>query len=351
MTEALPSFEQWRRTMPRSYASGSERARRARIYEANIDVIRAHNRRALGWRMGVTPFTDLTADEFAQGWLSTTIARPSGPVARDVPLPEVAANASIDWRARGAVTPVKNQEHCGACWAFGTTGSVEVRRGSLNKLCVGDTPISQDFTRIIRMVLIPAYHCVQGAHYLATKRLVSLSEQQLVDCTTADGNKGCKGGDAVMSYKYIIANKGIGTEADYAYDIMGYDKKPPPTHPCNTSKAARRSVTISSYVQVRANSEPQLAAAIMRTPVIVAVAASRLWQHYKGGVMPDSWCPPPAKPNHMILAVGLADAYYIVKNSWGGAWGEAGYVRMARNATGTTGGLCGIASQATFPIV
>ena len=93
-----------------------------------------------------------------------------------------------------------------ACWAFGTTGSIE------------------------------------GAHYLATKQLVSLSEQQLVDCSTA-GNKGCKGGDAIFSYKYILANKGLATEDDYPYDIMGYDKKPPPVHACNTSLQSHHNVT------------------------------------------------------------------------------------------------------------
>eukprot|EP01050_Picozoa_sp_SAG11_P024045 SAG11_NODE_5012_length_1692_cov_1.664156_2_plen_113_part_00 len=96
-------------------------------------------------------------------------------------------------------------------------------------------------------------------------------------------------GDAVNSYKYIIKNLGIDSEADYPYDIMGYDKKPPPVHPCNTSKASHHNVTISSYVQVTPNSEPQLAAAIAKTPVTVAVSANKLWQHYKGGIMPTNW--------------------------------------------------------------
>ena len=144
----------------------------------------------------------------------------------------------------------------------------------------------------------------------------------------------------MISYKYVIANKGIGTEDDYPYDIMGYDKyvqkstyrhdfnyrdaflqsacacrKPPPVHACNMSKASHHNVTISSFVQVTANSEPQLAAAIAKTPVTVAVSANSLWQHYKGGIMPPNWCPSPVNPkslNHMILAVGIAPGYYIV---------------------------------------
>jgi C1A family cysteine protease len=217
--------------------------------------------------------------------------------------------------------------------------------------CVAGMPRSR-ITAVISMSgAFGTTGSIEGAHFLATKQLVALSEQQLVDCTTVDGNKGCKGGDAVNSYNYIIKNRGIDSELDYPYDIMGYDKKPSPIHPCNESKASHHNVTISSFVHVAANSEPQLAAAIAKTPVTVAVSANKLWQHYKGGIMPPNWCPPPIKENHMILAVGMAADYYIVKNSWGGGWGEKGYVRMTRNATGTSGGLCGIASQASYPVV
>ena len=319
--DELPSFAAWERQTQGSY-SGRGRSAREMVYAENLAAIRAHNsqRPAPPWRMGVGPFTDLTAEEFAAGWLSSSVGGGDTPPAPQqwvqLSLPTVGANATIDWRTRGAVTPVKNQEHCGACWAFGTTGSIE------------------------------------GAHFLKTGRLVSLSEQQLIDCSLGDGNKGCKGGDAANSYRYIIANHGIDTEADYPYDIMGYDiKGATPVLPCNTTKAARHNVSIAASIRVPAGSEAQLAAAIMKTPVTVAVSANKLWQHYRGGVMPPSWCPPGSKTNHMILAVALSPDSYTVKNSWGGGWGEAGFARLARNQSGTSGGPCSIASQASYPVM
>ena len=192
-------------------------------------------------------------------------ALPSGP------LPE-----SIDWRAHAAVTPVKNQAQCGSCWAFSTTGAVE------------------------------------GINAIVTGKLVSLSEQELVDCDTAHDH-GCSGGLMDFAFDFILANGGIDTEADYAYKAE--------EHKCKIDKEARHVVSIDGHEDVPPGDEAALAAAVSRQPVSVAIEADqRPFQLYVGGVF-DAACGEAL--DHGVLAVGYGSEagqdYWIVKNSWGPA--------------------------------
>merc|ERR1719322_984268 len=199
---------------------------------------------------------------------------------------------SVDWRTKGAVTPVKNQGQCGSCWAFSTTGSLE------------------------------------GQHFRKTGKLVSLSEQNLVDCSTKYGNHGCSGGLMDLAFKYIRDNHGLDTEQSYPYE--GQEDR------CQF-KRSDVGADDKGYVDVPTGDEEALAKALASVgPVSVAIDAShRSFQFYSHGIYDEPDCSPQAL-DHGVLAVG----YFLVKNSWGETWGDGGYVKMTRNGQNQ----CGIAS-------
>jgi len=218
-----------------------------------------------------------------------------------------AAPTSVDWRNKGVVTGVKDQGQCGSCWSFSTTGSVE------------------------------------GAWAL-NYSLVSLSEQNLMDCSRSYGNYGCNGGLMDNAFKYIIANGGIDTEASYPYEEST-------SYNCRYT-TAKRGATVKSYKDVAKGSEPSLQNSVAyHGPVSVAIDASQTsFQLYKGGYYYESKCSS-TNLDHGVLTVGYGTGtsgdYWIVKNSWGTSWGDKGYIYMARNRNNN----CGIATQASFPIV
>ena len=305
---ACPSFDEWALEHGKSYAP-TERDYRETVYGTNIEKINAHNAGNSSWTMAVNKFADLTADEF-KALVSTPMPRKYRGLRNYAHIYNTTANpASVDWSQKGAVTPIKNQQQCGSCWAFSTTGSVE------------------------------------GAWFIAKGSLVSLSEQQLVDCSTAEGNQGCNGGLMDDAFQYIIDNKGITTETAYPYTATGP----------NTCEAKGKPVaaTLTTFKDVPANSEVALETAIVQQPVSVAVEADQsVFQFYSGGVM-DSSCG--TQLDHGVLAVGYGTdtgkEYYKVKNSWGADWGEKGYIRLGRGAKFNPSGQCGIQMMASYPIV
>jgi len=125
---------------------------------------------------------------------------------------------SIDWREKNVVTSVKNQGACGSCWSFSTTGAIEV------------------------------------AVAIESGNLVSLSEQQLMDCARAEGEQSCEGGMMDGAFEYVIKNHGLDSEADYPYEMTDES--------CNQDKEKRHVATIKSFHDVSPNDEQALAQAV-----------------------------------------------------------------------------------------
>jgi len=278
--------------------SQSEFAGKYRVFKSNMDFVLSWNSNAENHRVAINKFADLTVAEFSAMYLGTRAT-----VAAATYVPSVTAD-TVDWRTKGAVTPVKNQGQCGSCWAFSTTGSTE------------------------------------GAHFLAAGTLVSLSEQNLVDCSDSQGNQGCNGGLMTQAFTYIIDNKGIDTEKSYPYTAQDGN--------CHYSTANIGS-TLVSYVNVQTGSEADLVTKINAGPTSVAIDASHSsFQLYKSGIYYEPACSATAL-DHGVLAVGYGATgtkdYYIVKNSWGTDWGTAGYIEMSRNRNNN----CGIATMASLP--
>ncbi|KAG2430811.1 hypothetical protein HXX76_009787 [Chlamydomonas incerta] len=312
------AFGLWAAQHSRTYSEGSpEYTRRLGVFVDNVRAIAEQHRRDPGVTLALNEYADETWSEFAAKRLGLTITpeQLAAKEARSTRLQasggwryaDVAAPTAVDWRSKNAVSEVKNQGQCGSCWAFSAVGSIE------------------------------------GANALATGQLVALSEQQLVDCDTAS-NMGCSGGLMDDAFKYVIDNGGIDTEDDYSY-WSGYGFG----FWCNKRKQTDRpAVSIDGYEDVPTN-EPALVKAVSGQPVAVAICAGANMQFYSKGVI-SSCC---EGLNHGVLAVGYdvsdkAQPYWIVKNSWGGSWGEQGYFRL-KMGEGPKG-LCGIASAASYAV-
>jgi len=298
---AFPTFAAWAAMHGKVY-NGDEAVTREAIYNQNLDIMQANNE-ASGGVLGVTQFMDITQEEFKQQYLGFTMPETDVPSLGVHTASDAAAPTSIDWSTKGAVTPVKNQGQCGSCWAFSTTGGLE------------------------------------GRVFTATNQLVSLSEQQFVDCDKGS-DQGCNGGLMDNAFVYA-ASHAICTEGSYSY--KGVDGS------CQASGCtvglAQGDVTGHKDVSSSASA---LESAVAQGPVSVAIEADQSsFQYYTGGVMTGS-CG--QQLDHGVLAVGYGTdsgtKYWKVKNSWGASWGESGYIRMAQ-----AGNLCGIQNSASYPVI
>lgn len=219
---------------------------------------------------------------------------------------DIEASDSLDWRQLGAVSKIKDQGVvCGSCWAFSVTALTE------------------------------------SHHFIKTKELLDLSEQQLVDCVFE--NVGCEGGTISETFNYIIHN-GIAASEEYPYK----EKE----GKCQSSYVDSTAVEMYGHAWLYGDEENLKLAIDQFGPVGVSINAGlKSFQFYSSGIFDDPDCV--TSPNHAVVIVGYdidnqtGMDYWIIKNSWSDKWGEAGYMRLIRNKNG----ICGITSYQFFPLM
>jgi cathepsin L len=287
----------------------AEYLHRFEVFKTNVEFINEHNLEGHGYTVAINKFADMTNAEYKALYVNgyRRANRSTGVV------PEVVGEplATVDWVAKGAVMPIKDQGQCGSCWAFSATSTVE------------------------------------SAHQIATGKLVGLSEQELVSCSTSYGNLGCNGGLMDSAFQYVMKS-GQCTEAAYPYTATS------DFFNCKSSSCAV-AARITGYVDVvpwtTTANDNALIAATNLTPVSVAIEADTLaFQFYSSGVFDNANCGTTLDHGVVVTGYGTdtssgtAVNYWDVRNSWGTSWGEAGYMRMIRGKD-----MCGINMEPSYP--
>merc|ERR1711962_382404 len=305
--EVRREWNEFKTTHSKQYASEEEENARFAIYLDNKKTIEEHNilyeAGKISWEVGMNAFGDMIEDEFKAQYLGQVLPRGSGdrvscPYFSDT----VDTPHHFDWRDHGAVTDVKDQGACGSCWSFAATGSME------------------------------------GRYFQDNGELVSMSEQNLLDCAQIWGCNG--GGRSDIALKYVESD-GLNSEADYPYQHVQHNCRQSTSNPI---------YKCSGCVWTDEGDEHALKMALVQEgPVAVAIDASPLhFQFFKNGIIDDPNCGTDYPDiNHAVLAVGYGkengDHYWIIKNSWGKSWGEQGYFKLAMNKN-----MCGVATDTVF---
>ncbi|XP_039137325.1 senescence-specific cysteine protease SAG39-like [Dioscorea cayenensis subsp. rotundata] len=302
---------QWMLEHGRAYKDVIEKQHHFEIYKKNVEFIDSFNAGDHKFKLVANHFADLTNEEFRAMYNGFRLSSTDSSKAKSsFKYENITAVAEfVDWRTKGAVTHVKNQQQCSCCWAFSAVAAME------------------------------------GAIKLSTGNLISLSEQEVVDCDVYGEDHGCNPSFTDGAYKFIIQNGGLTTETNYPYMAT--------QGTCNRQKAASHAAQINGYEEVPANNEAALLMAVANQPVSVTIDASgSAFRFYSNGVFNG---PCGTELDHAVTAVGYGQdsdgtKYWLIKNSWGESWGEEGYIRMERDVEYAQG-LCGIAMQASYPTI
>jgi len=293
-------FQKWASSNQKIYTP-EEYQRRLAIFTTNLDLIQQLNENgADGASFALNKFADLTPQEFSAYYLGYV---PSTQEMEELQLSDEAVPDTFDWISKDKVTPVKNQEQCGSCWAFSATENIE-----------SVWMIAKDLT---------------------PSNFKPLAPQQIVDCDKRDG--GCNGGNPPTAYEYIIEAGGQDTEASYPYHAVN--------QACQF-KPADVEAKITSYKTISNEDDMKTATATV-APLSICVDASS-WQFYSSGVMTPSQCG--TSLDHCVQIVGYDTAanppYWNVRNSWGTDWGLSGFIRLEYGHN-----TCGLTEETTTAVV
>jgi len=302
----MNDFAKYIRKFNKQYDSDAEFQLRFRNFKSSVGRITEENKNSFNTKYALNKFSDMSVEEFQSTILMTHHEKPE--LSSELPVRTVTAVPStFDWRDKGAVTAVKDQEQCGSCWAFSATENIE------------------------------SMWILAGK---GTNSSVDLAPQQIVDCDTVD--EGCEGGDTITAFEYVMKAGGLESESDYPYTGEGGN--------CTFQKQdVVAQISSWHYATNNSNEKMMQTNLLAWGPLSICVDASQ-WQDYEGGVMSAEACDYQSL-DHCVQLVGYnaaeaSNQYWIVRNSWNTDWGIEGYIwlQMWQNS-------CGLTDEATCVIV